>query len=194
MIKKREKIYYPSAQIITGLYTSGSEFETEEGKEYVGNYHTYINGAIYSEFNYIKGKSIVLKPIERSFLENKVYGKLTNDSFKLKDTSINSISTDYYNPTEEEIEDGFYVRYFIRKKNVPEFKEIDRPTYDSLKDDEMFLKFYFIFEMNWYFKEPMYDYIKDDMIIVKGYMDENKRNSMSIDKKYFGFIKYMNIA
>ena len=56
----RNKLYYPQSQIVTNLYTSGKEWMTEKGQEYIGYYHKYIDGKIASGAVYVKDQSVTL--------------------------------------------------------------------------------------------------------------------------------------
>ena len=46
----RKKIYYPDAQIEKNLYTRGKEWMfIDSWQEYIGYYHRYSNGEVYTE-------------------------------------------------------------------------------------------------------------------------------------------------
>ena len=61
----RLRLHYTPNQITKALYTTGSEWQTETGIEYIGPYHTYTTGEIYSEPEWNSQKSIKLMPILR---------------------------------------------------------------------------------------------------------------------------------
>ena len=44
----RLKLYYTADEITSNLYTSGSQFMTEDNVEYRGTYHSYITGEVYT--------------------------------------------------------------------------------------------------------------------------------------------------
>jgi hypothetical protein len=193
-MKLREKIYYPKSQIITGLYTSGSEYATKDNIEYIGSYHTYINGAIYSEAVYVKDKSFPLKPIEYDSTKAEFkYTDLTEGKFRI-DTpiNINLFLNKHYIPTDDDKEKGYYVRYFIKRRNTSEFIETDNSSYMELNENEKFLFFYTTFSIDWRFLGNMYDLIRNDIIIAKGYKDENNRNVDILDITYKGFKSWIN--
>ena len=53
----RRKIYYPEGQIQKGLYTEGLEWMLEDGTEYIGDYHKYITGEVYTKSAFVKNVS-----------------------------------------------------------------------------------------------------------------------------------------
>ena len=57
----RTKTYYTNDEIINDLFTQGKEWMTEDFIEYIGPYHTYPNGAIYSGAEY-SDESVQLMP------------------------------------------------------------------------------------------------------------------------------------
>jgi len=58
----RKKIYYPEGQIQKGLYTEGREWMLEDGTEYIGDYHKYITGEVFTKSSFIKNVSQLLIP------------------------------------------------------------------------------------------------------------------------------------
>ena len=191
-MKKRTKIYYPDNQIIKGLFTSGSEFEDENGKEYIGHYHTYVNDAIYSGYIYVKNKSFPLQPIQDITGFNATYTDITNEKFLIDKNivEINTFVNEHYVPSSEDYKNGYYTRYIIKRKNAKEFKETTKTSYELLEKNKKFLKFFTLFAFNWYFKTPTYDYIKDGIIIVKGSYDENMRTLLELNKIHTGIKQF----
>ena len=45
----RLKLYYPVDEITNDLYTYGSELMTEDNVEYIGAFHRYITGEVYTK-------------------------------------------------------------------------------------------------------------------------------------------------
>ena len=56
----RNKIYYPKSHIVENLYTAGKEWMTEDGTEYIGYYHRYIDGKVASGAVYVRSQSVKL--------------------------------------------------------------------------------------------------------------------------------------
>jgi hypothetical protein len=58
----RRRIYYPEGKIQKGLYTIGKQWMTEDGKEYIGGYHTYTTGEVFTQASYVRDVSKKLIP------------------------------------------------------------------------------------------------------------------------------------
>ena len=61
-MESRRKLYYPDNQIEKNLYTKGKEWMTlEDWKEYIGPYHRYVTGEVFTEgdWNQFASKKLV---------------------------------------------------------------------------------------------------------------------------------------
>ena len=126
----RRPVYTPKDKIRTGLYTAGSEYMTMNNKEYIGVYHQYPNGAVYSESAF-NDFSVELQEYSTAVESDKtgVYFDLTKRRFN------NYISPKYYFPnlTDEDYELANFSRYFVqRKNNLSEILEINKKSYKSI--------------------------------------------------------------
>jgi len=117
----RNKLYYPQSQIVTNLYTSGKEWMTEKGHEYIGYYHKYIDGKIASGAVYVKDQSVTLiKYIDHVVQpDNALYNSL----IKTKFTPISPTQTIPI-PTADDYEIGKFTRYFLRRRNYSTYEDI----------------------------------------------------------------------
>ena len=50
---RRNRIYYTKAQINNGLLTEGEEWMFIDGTEYIGQYHTYTTGEVFSLIEFL---------------------------------------------------------------------------------------------------------------------------------------------
>jgi len=126
---ERNKLYYPSAHIITNLYTSGQEWMSQDGIEYIGYYHQYIDGTVMSGATYQSSTSQNLIPYIQSALQpsNALY-----DILKPKDiyTSPRQI---YVIPKIDDYRAGKITRYFIKRRNFSNFQDIIEIDIDQYK-------------------------------------------------------------
>lgn len=126
----RNKLYYPKSHIITGLETTGKEWMLEDGTEYVGYYHKYIDGLVMTLASYSPTQSKKLIPyIDKTTQpESRIYDTIAKDISKYKAPIYK-----YSIPTQEEYKKGFYKRYFVQRRNsVNEILEIDSEQFASL--------------------------------------------------------------
>jgi hypothetical protein len=117
----RNKLYYPQSQIVTNLHTSGKEWMTESGEEYVGYYHKYIDGKVASGAVYVKGQSVTLiKYIDHAVQpDNALYNSLIKKKF----TPISPKQTIPI-PVVDDYQVGKFTRYFLRRRNYSTYEDI----------------------------------------------------------------------
>lgn len=124
------KPFYAKHQILTGQYSSGEQFITSNGDDYIGGYHVLPNGQLFTGFS----------PTDKS---EELYEKRfdwTKDVALYN--SIKQISTTKYvqptpylpRPTLEEYQEGYLYRYFVQKRNNPlvTIIEIDVDQYNKI--------------------------------------------------------------
>ena len=136
-------MYYPKSQIKPNLYTNGGEFIlSTTRKNYKGNYYKISSGKLYSGKNTTDKPNILLLPIPLDPNEEFVgVGERKNMPITF-DVSYNQIPQNIryipiYNktyPTDQQIQQGEYTRYFCKKNNELIYIEIDNPTYQLLKN------------------------------------------------------------
>ena len=187
----RNKLYYPKSHIVTNLHTDGKEWMFEDGTEYVGYYHRYIDGTILSGavFNRTESKnlisyvSIVNDPI--NVVYNSLKPKLT---FKAP-------TTVYTIPELEDYEIGKIVRYFLRRRNLASYEDIIEIGKDQYKlwkkpSGGIDKNLYDAIAIDWKLTGPVYD-IRDSVNIVYGVFDTNKRMVELKNKDFVGLKDFL---
>jgi len=125
----RNKLYYPSTHIIPNLYTPGKEWMYEDGTEYTGYYHRYIDGAIMSGAAFQPNTSKTLIP----YLDiTKQPSNAIYDTLKKKQTYTSPYQT-YPIPLLSDYESGKITRYFLKKRNISTFQDIIEINNDQYK-------------------------------------------------------------
>ena len=129
----RKKIYYPEGQIQKGLYTKGNEWMLEDGTEYIGDYHKYITGEVYTKSTFVKNVSKQLIPyINLSKSDNKVKFEYDN----LRNSEVESFLFAKYEktePTQKDYDKGYYYRYFVKRHFDQIITEVDKDTFNSVQ-------------------------------------------------------------
>ena len=122
----RLRLHYTPNQITKALYTTGSEWQTESGTEYIGPYHTYTTGEIYSETEWNPQKSIMLLPFVTESKDVSSYKQL-------KTITVQTQTPKSYTPivNQNDRVAGFITRYFIKKTNESKIIEIDLQQYNE---------------------------------------------------------------
>ena len=123
-------VYTPKFKIETGFYTKGKEYMTLDNEEYIGVYHRYPNGAVYSEATF-NDYSVELLEYSSATESEKtgIYFELTGMRFN------NYQAPKYHYPelTNADYELANFTRYFVqRKNNLSEIIEINKDSYKSI--------------------------------------------------------------
>ena len=122
----RLRLHYTPNQITKALYTTGSEWQTEARVEYIGPYHTYTTGEVYSETEWNPQKSIKLLPFVTESKDVSAYKQL-------KTITVQTQTPQSYTPivNQNDRVAGFITRYFIKKTNESKIIEIDLQQYNA---------------------------------------------------------------
>ena len=131
----RFKVYYPKGQIQTGLYTKGGEWMLEDGTEYIGDYHRYTTGEVYTRIKYIRNVSEKLIPYldlsEVNNLEKFRYDNVT----KLKVQDFEFANYKRPIPSESDYQNGFFKRYFVKRHFNDVITEVSKNTFSKLQSE-----------------------------------------------------------
>ena len=164
----RIRTFYMPDEIITNLYTSGGEFETEDGKEYRGMYHRYLTNEIYTESNWDPRLSKKLKPLIRKVNKDTPYAELKRN-LKTSFLQPNSIIV---NVTQTDRKTGYIFRYFLKKLNELLFIEIDELQFKAWQNGRIDPNSYFGVQIRWYISGPVNDETHG-VVKVKGVRTKN---------------------
>lgn len=190
---KRDRIYYTKAQINNGLVTEGKEWMFIDGTEYIGQYHTYTTNEVFSEVNFVDGKSRKLIPyvdikaigVENTdgmdFAKNFLYDSIKQiDIEKQKKPNLDKEPI-----TDKDIKNGFVQRYFgYRYDN--QCLELNKEKYNQIgTKDGLSNVLWTKVKLKWKIVGPVYD-IKDERgnITESGVFDTNKRTVALYSEKY----------
>lgn len=141
----RIKSYYSANEIVNNLYTTGQELMTTDNVEYVGLYHKYTTGEIYSQPIWNKNKSVKL-------IKYKEQSESVIEYNKISDIEINYKSFNTYNVviTKENINNGYIDRFIIKRSNDNIFYEVNSDTYDAYTSEDIDPVLYSAVKLKWY--------------------------------------------
>jgi len=194
MADKRRRIYYTKGQIATGLITDGSEWMFTDNVEYIGQYHTYTTGEVFSEASYVDGKSRTLIP----YVNIKQLNQQTDVGFDLaKNFEYDNIKTldvpksitpnpSQLTPTDSDIKRGWMDRYFAQKVNDDSFLELSKKDYGKVGtvtglDRALWQKF----KIRWKISGPIVDIKNPDGSIKEpGIENTNRRTILTTSDTY----------
>lgn len=143
--KVKRPIYTPESKQKLALVTTGKEWmDADTYKEYIGLYHSYPNGAVYSEASFSERSRLLMPYAEQTeptglvdesgneasdaeSINNSIYFQITERRF-----NRHRSPTFYYpTPTTQEYEIGFMQRFFVRKKNEGGIVEINISDFNA---------------------------------------------------------------
>jgi hypothetical protein len=189
---KRSKLYYPKTAITENLYTNGGEYMFETGTMYVGYYHKYDTGEVFTRPVWDPNKSIKLLPYtDISGLPAGSYqtpGQLK--AFLLSDLNQKKYKNPISNTTSPSDDDyirGYYYRYFTVKRNEPEkMTEITRTEFlnaGNVSGINTFL--YKVGKIKWHLIGDEYDTKNQNGVVIKkGVIDNNAREVFALLQTY----------
>lgn len=175
----RQRIRYSADEIIPDLYTYGNEFMYENNIEYIGPYHRYITGEVYTEFKWNPKTSKLLIPYTDTTSTIYTYKKLKPTI----ETKFKSFNEYIITPTWQDYSDGYVTRYFIKKRNESIIIEIDLNTYKLYNAHEIDPNLYETYSFNWYISGTV-ETTKSNNILVLGVRDKNI-SQLNIAEKAF---------
>jgi hypothetical protein len=185
MADKRKRIYYTKAQITNGLKTGGGEWMYTDGTEYIGQYHRYTTGEVFTDASYVDGKSRILIPfvnLKEKFEDNELgidfaknfeYDGLKPDYVK-KSLIPNSKSEQ---PKDKDYTNGYMIRYFAHKRNDNQIIELDGEGYGQVgTEDGLDKEIWEKFKIKWKISGPDNDVLDSEGNIKEsGIIDTNIR-------------------
>lgn len=187
----RNKLYYPKSHIVNNLFTSGKEWMYEDGTEYTGYYHRYIDGTRMSGAVYSRSES--KKLIEFINVATQPDNAIYNT---LKKKIVYTTPTMYYPiPELEDYEAGKMPRYFLRRRNLSSYEDIIEVNKAQFKlwkrpNGGINEKLYDGLQMDWKLTGPLND-ITENLNIVYGVRSTNFRMVQLKDQLFTGLRDFL---
>lgn len=185
----RLRLQYSKDEIITDLYTMGKELMYEDNIEYIGPYHRYTTGEIYTRPVWDNSQSKKLIQYQDTTLPSYRYKQLKYDI----QTKYNSFSHHILELKAEDYDKGYVIRYFIKKINDNSIVEISKLTYDDYIGNLIDQNLYSVIDIKWQFVGPILTTYNQG-ITIRGVVDINQRALRAAEQKLPGIsIKLNNL-
>jgi len=198
MADKRRRIYYTKGQITNGLITNGSEWMFTDNVEYIGQYHTYTTGEVFSEASFVNTKSRILIP----FVDVKKLNQQTSIGFDLvKNFEYDNIKTltvkksitpnpSQLTPTDSDIKRGWMDRYFAQKVNDDSFFELSKEDFGKIGTTDGLDKILWQqFTLRWKITGPPVDIINTDGSIRENGIENTNMRMVQITSNDYPSLK-----
>lgn len=197
----RRRSYYSADQIQKNLFTNGKQWmKLDTWEEYVGFYHKYSTGEVFSESDWTIGVSMKLIPYRNrsenyfKYADLKEYKQVGSNKLKIVGGSLTEMGNfrtplpKKTPPTVTDMSNGQMKRYFIYKRNEPNrvFFEIDNAqasTYNSSKYG-INQALYGLEEMMWKLSGPEFDEYYNGILMKPGVVDTNSRIILKMSNKF----------
>ena len=193
----RLKIYYPENQIVRNLTTTGKKWMLSDGTEYVGLYHKYSTGEVFTQPAWNATESQPLIPYKQSYsiAENLIYKNIT------KTDVSNFTAPVYYFPvlSETDYSNGTVTRYFVQRNNLTNslltIIEVSKDQYSTLSKTGSGINnnLYRGISIPWKLTGPKNDVFDQNQTrVTPGVEDTNRRVVEINDLKMPGLLKYLS--
>ena len=169
LIMARKKIRYTKDEIINNLYTTGGEYMTTNFQEYIGLYHKYTTGEVFTFPKWNPYKSIELIEYIDLNSDTKSY-KVLKDDIKTKYQNIQSYRVQI---SQNDRKTGYITRYFAYNIVNKQLIEINKDTFKKIKSKDIDPNLYQIVSLRWFITGPVDD-INDNGYVTQGVRTKNQ--------------------
>ena len=126
----RKQSRYLPEDIQTSLFTSGSQWQTLDGIEYIGTYHQYTTGEIYTKSEWNPSTSKQLVPYQPEVQINRTYSSLKPDI----NVAYEPIPVFHIQINGDDINRGFITRYIAYDVIRDQTRNISMQTYLKIQN------------------------------------------------------------
>lgn len=194
--------YYPQSRFIPGQTAKLGQFQTPDGKDYLGSYYITSDGKCYTGDNPKVKNSIPL--IKNQILEETQNIKYINSPINQKYTKLNPNLqiTEYQEPisflpkpTDEDYKKGKITRYFAKERKVRIFKiiEINQFTFEDIVNMGGIYNYpgWDVISMFWQISGPLENELINGNIIKSGIKNTNQRIIDIKNKQFIGLKEFI---
>lgn len=182
----RRRLYYTDKQITKNLYTTGSEWQTEDGVEYIGSYHTYITSETYTQSDWNEATSKKLVKYEQANQNVVQYQKLKNIALKFETPQPSIVRI-----TNQDRLNGFITRYIAKKYNETKIIETDKLQFDKWLENKIDQNIWQIIPVYWKITGALETQIKGNVTTL-GVREYNTKTVTELQSVISGISSFLN--
>lgn len=183
----RRKLKYTKDEITNNLYTTGGEWMTTDYTEYVGLYHQYVTGEVYTLANWNPQRSKELIPFRVLPAGNKTYQQLKEDLT----TSYETLEPHRLEISQQNRVNGYITRYLAYNIVTKKIIEINKETYNKIQAAEIDPNLFQTVSLRWYIAGNLNDE-KIYGVPTRGVISKNKQERVIASRKINAVSKYLN--
>jgi len=181
----RKKEYYNKEEIVENQYTTGKEYMTKNRVEYIGLYHKYITGEVYTLARYNSNKSVPLIPYQEESDDIKIY---KSNKPKIK-TKYNTPNIFYPSPTTADIKKKRMTRYVLKNVSTNQIFETNLQTVKNYQKKKIDNNLYQLETIEWKISGPLNTTTINGITQI-GVIEENIQTIRNKSKKMSGLLQY----
>ena len=196
MSDKRKRVYYTKAQTTKGLITEGQQWMLVDGTEYIGQYHTYTTGEVFTEASFVNSVSKTLIPykdlqsvsnLDVDFGKNFEYDNIKNVDIRESSTP----NPKSVQPTDKDRINGYMVRLFAQKVNDEDVLiEINKDDMKNAgKPEGMDKNLYETFSLRWKVTGPDNDVLDSAGNIIESGIEPTNRRTVDLKSEQYPELK-----
>ena len=157
----RKKLRYTKDEITNNLYTTGQEWMTTDNEDYIGLYHRYATGEVYTNAKWNVNSSISLIKYKQTPTANKSYKKIKFDI----ETTYKSLQPIKIEITQTNINNGYVDRYFVQNIVTNNIIEINTDQQKKLNENKFDPNLYISTSIRWYITGNLETIIKNGVTL-----------------------------
>lgn len=183
----RLRLHYSKDEIINDQYTYGNEWMYEDSTQYIGPYHRYTTGEVYTGAGWDVSTS-------RKLIE---YQDMTSLSYRYKQiksdiqTKYDSFNNYLVELKYDDYITGYVNRYFIKKVNDGVITEISKLTYDDYNGSKIDKNLYTAIQVKWVISGKL-ETTQTDGITTISVPDQNRKILISAERQMSGISVKLN--
>jgi hypothetical protein len=196
MADKRQREYYTKGQTTNGLETEGLQWMLVDGTEYIGQYHSYTTGEVFTEASFVDGVSKILIPYVdlEEISELGVNFEKNFEYDNIKTVTIEESSTPNpksVQPTDKDRINGYMVRLFAQKVNDEDVLiEINKDDMKNIGTPEgMDAILYKTFSLRWKVSGPDDDVLDSTGNIIESGIAPTNRRTIDLKSEQYPELK-----
>jgi len=182
----RQKEYYTNEEINPNQYTIGQEYMTENRIEYIGLYHTYLTGEIFTKGSYDINSSVLLIPYIQESIDVQQFKK---NKPKIK-TKFKSPNRYYLIPNNEDIKNKQITRNILKNVSTKQLFEIDNITLKNYTSKKIDNNLYELISVNWKIAGPINTIVVNG-ILKEGVVEQNIKEIRAKSKAMPELLQYI---
>jgi|9_EtaG_2_1085328.scaffolds.fasta_scaffold34768_2 hypothetical protein len=183
----RKKRYYTDEEIITDQYTIGQQYMTNDRIEYIGLYHKYLTGEIYTERIYIPNKSRILVPYETESADVKFF-RLSKSKTKTKFQTPKQYNISI---TTNNIKNKSLTRNILKNVSTNQLIEIDSKTVNLYRQKKIDNNLYQLITFKWVITGPV-NTVNENGVTKLGVVEQNINEIQKKSKEMPELLQYIS--